>query len=182
MKARWAFVWGVLAASALFVAYLLFLAKASADAGNARFDLLPWLGALFDVLGKVDWWNALGVILGFALFAMLVLWQLVPGDGMDFRMLLADWVGNGHGQWVVRPGKCWQAGAFIVTTWVFVKLGEKGGLSEFFLLIYAVAWIGSPVINRIVAAKYPVPDALGEPAPAASKTTTVNIEQTEVKP
>lgn len=146
------------------------------------FDLLPWLGLLFDVFGKVDWLNALAVVGAFAVLAMLIIWQLVPGDGMDFRMLLADWVideNKKRGQWVIRPGKCWQAGAFLVTTWAFVKLVEKSGLSEFFLLIYSVAWIGSPVINRIVAAKYPVPDALGEPSQAPSKTTTVNIEQKE---
>ena len=39
--------------------------------------------------------------------------------------------------------KCWEAGAFCVSTWAFVFLTASGKLSEFFFVGYMGAWVGA---------------------------------------
>lgn len=126
---------------------------------------LSWLGLMFEVLGKVDWLNALLIIGGFSALILLMVWQLTPGDGFDLRSLVAEKVAD---VWVVSPGKFFQTGAFAFTSWAFVTLVVRDKLSELFLLVYVVCWAGSRAVNMWAQSKFQ--------APAPTETTT------EVKP
>lgn len=39
--------------------------------------------------------------------------------------------------------KCWEAGAFCVSTWAFVFLTASGKLTEFFFVGYMTTWVGA---------------------------------------
>lgn len=39
------------------------------------------------------------------------------------------------------PRKCFEAGAFLTTTWAFVFLTASGKLTEWFLTVYVGAWV-----------------------------------------
>ena len=130
-------------------------------------DWLPLLGTLVELGGKLDWLNVLLIGSGFVVMALLVVAQFTAGDGFDMRSLLAQRsVVDGHEHWTVLPGRAYQFGGFLMTSWGFVVLITKGALSDLYLGIYAVAWLASPAINQIVASKYPVtPGTAMPPAP-----------------
>ena len=41
------------------------------------------------------------------------------------------------------PRKCFEAGAFLSSTWAFVFLTASGKLTEFFFIGYMSAWVGA---------------------------------------
>lgn len=144
---------------------------------------LTWLGLIFDVFGNADWLNVLLIGTAFVIVLLLLIGQFHPGDGFDMRSLVARRsFDSGREFWTVDPGKCYQFGGFLVTTWGFIALIGKGALSDMYLAIYAVAWLASPGINQIVASKFPVApgSVIPDATPASGSVTTTTT--TEVKP
>lgn len=122
-----------------------------------------WLMLVF----SQDWLNVLLALFGFMMTILFVIAQFTPGDGFDWRSIVArrTFV-NGRAFWTIDPGKLWQAGGFVFTTYGFVQLIGKGALSDLYLMVYAVAWLGAPGINQIVASKFPVqPGTVIQPEP-----------------
>ena len=145
-------------------------------------DWLTWLGLIFDLFGKANWLDVLLIGTAFVIVGLLLIAQVRRGDGFDLRSLVARRsFETGREYWTVDPGKCYQFGGFLVTTWGFIVLIGKGALSDMYLAIYAVAWLASPGINQIIASKFPVTPgaAIPETTAGGSVTTTTT---TEVKP
>lgn len=144
---------------------------------------LTWLGLIFDLFGKANWLDVLLIGTAFVIVILLLVAQFHPGDGFDLRSLVARRAQvNGREYWTVDPGKCYQFGGFLVTTWGFIVLIGKGALSDMYLAIYAVAWLASPGINQIISSKFPVAPntVINTPppsSPAVVTTTTTEITQ-----
>lgn len=144
---------------------------------------LTWLGLIFDLFGKANWLDILLIGTAFVILLLLLIAQFTRGDGFDMRSLLASRVIGERGReyWTIQPGKCYQFGGFLVTTWGFIVLIGKGALSDMYLAIYAVAWLASPGINQIIASKFPVtPGAVIPDQPTGGTVTTTT--KTEVSP
>ena len=140
-------------------------------------DFLTWLGLAFDIFERTDWIKVLMVLFAFFAMGLLAFWQLTPRDGFDLRALGADKVArpNGEIQWEVRPGKLFQTGAFVYTTWQMISLTSSGHMTEWYFAMYAVLWAASPVMNRIALSKFSVPS---DTPPGDEPTTTVNQKTT----
>lgn len=140
---------------------------------------LTWLGLIFDLFGKANWLDVLLIGTAFVIVILLLVAQFHPGDGFDMRSLVARRAHvEGREYWTVDPGKCYQFGGFLVTTWGFIVLIGKGALSDMYLAIYAVAWLASPGINQIIASKFPVTPGTALPEPP-QQAGTVNIDITQ---
>ena len=170
-----------------FVRYQQAGAKEAGEEAASTFELLPWLGLLFELLGKMDWLNFLLVLGGFFILGMLVVWQLTPGDGFDLRELVCDQVvrpADGKEVWKVRGGKMFQTGAFVITTWIMIKLTTSDKMTPEYLILYAALWAASPVMNRWAQSKYPVAadsppiEPLSPAPPAATITTETKVTTT----
>lgn len=112
-----------------------------------------WLLLIF----AQDWLNLLLAAFGVLAFLLLVWWQLRRGDGFDLRALLASRTQrNGEDWWTVEPGRVFQSGAFITTSWAFIWQVTHDKLTETFLFLFVALWAGSRAINQIVASKFPV--------------------------
>lgn len=137
-----------------------------------------WIMMLFGF----DWLNVLLVAAAGYAFLLLVFWQVRSGDGFDMRAMLARQ--EDTGKWTVVPGRVYQSGAFVVTTWAFIWSVTHDKMNEWLLLVYVALWAGSRAINQIVASKYPVAPGtsflLDTPAekPAGTVTTTTKTEVT----
>lgn len=131
--------------------------------------LKDWMLLLF----AQDWLNVLLALFGLLAFLLLVWWQLRRGDGFDLRALLASRTHrDGEDWWNVEPGRVFQTGAFIITTWAMVWLVTHDKLTEVFLFLYVVLWgVGTRAVNQIIGNKFPIQPGtvLTEPAPAEVK-------------
>lgn len=182
MSTRAKFGWSTFLIFGLIVAifYLLGAGKiAQSGDKDAPFDLLPWLGLLFDVLAKVDWLNALLLVTGAIIVALLLVAQFRPGDGFDMRSMFASRTGGAHGDvWTVEPGRVFQTGAFMVTTWALIWQVTHDKFTDTFLFIYVALWAGSRAMNHVIASKFPVQPgtSLDPPPPAPVATVTTKTE------
>lgn len=135
---------------------VLFALAKSSFAQNT--DWLPWLGLLADILGKWSWTDVLLVITGFFVLSLGIFWQLNPGDGFDWRGLVADRSVNQHAHvtWTVRPGKTFQTGCFLFSSWFFIKNGvNEKPFPEWFIALYFISWAGSTALNQWAASRFP---------------------------
>jgi hypothetical protein len=114
---------------------------------------------------------------------LVLIAQFTPGDGFDMRSMLASRsLGqNGVERWTVDPGRVFQTGSFLVTTWAFIWTVTHDKLTEFFLLVYVGLWAGTRAVMQIIASKFPVtPGAVIPDQPAGGTVTTTT--KTEVTP
>lgn len=143
---------------------------------------LPLLGLLIEILGKVDWLNALLLMTAAIVIALLLIAQFTPGDGFDMRSMFAKRdIDHGRELWTVEPGRVYQTGAFGLTTWAMVWLVTHDKLTETFMLGYVALWAGSRALNQIIASKFPVQpgttlEQLTPTQPAVVTTTTTEIK------
>jgi hypothetical protein len=109
-----------------------------------------WLLAFTLVLDKASGWDWLNILLisgGFFVLGLMMYWQLQRNDGFDLRELFAIQHREKPPLWRVAPGKCFQTGAFMITSWGFVTVTVHDKLTEMYLVLYAVCWAASPVMK-----------------------------------
>lgn len=122
-----------------------------------------WLLLIF----AQDWLNIILALFGMFAFCLLAFWQLRPGDGFDLRSLLASRAQrDGEDWWNVEPGRVFQSGAFVITTWAMIWQVTHDKLTEVFLFLYVALWGGSRAINQIIASRYPVAPGTSLPSEA----------------
>jgi hypothetical protein len=146
-------------------------------------DWLPWLGLVIELGGKIDWLNALLLVTAAIGVLLVLVAQMRKGDGFDMRsMFAARSVVDSRDYWTVEPGRVFQTGAFVFTSWALVWVVTHDKLTEVFLFVYVALWAGSRAMNQVIASKFPVtpgtalPDAPAT-APAVVTTTTTEIKQ-----
>lgn len=112
-----------------------------------------WLLLIF----AQDWLNIILTLTALAALGLLMLWQLRPGDGFDLRAMLASRTlrAGQADYWTVEPGRVFQTGAFMLTSWAFVWVVTHDKLTELFLLLYVALWAGSRAMNQVIASKFP---------------------------
>lgn len=152
----------------------IFYARSTPGQG---FDVLPWLGLLFEVMAKVDWLNFLLIATGFVILLCLLIAQFRKGDGFDMRSMFAARVSGPCGDlWTVEPGRVFQTTAFLLTSWGFVHVTVRDKLTEIYLLVYVVLWAGSRAMNTIVASKFPVQPGANLESPPSAPSATITTE------
>lgn len=103
------------------------------------------------------------VLVLFCVFAAITLWNIhADPHKPDLLDLLTATDKRGHTRFDAR--KCWEAGAFSVSTWAFVYIVMANRLTEWFMAIYMGSWVAARFLRdreqRLNGAK---------PAPAPAK-------------
>ncbi len=151
-------------------------AFAEGSAPDGTQSVKDWIMLFFNF----DYTNILLVTVAGYAFMLVVYWQINRNDGFDMRAMLAR--AEANGQWIVEPGRVFQTGAFLVTTWAFITLVSRDKLTTEMALGYIVLWAGSRALNQITASKFPVAPGtsiIDQPSAPSSVVTTTT---TEVKP
>lgn len=107
------------------------------------------------IINDTQWIHVFGVVGFLTVFTFMMVGQFTSGDGFDFRDLVAKRLPEIKGkiQWKLETDKVYKTTAWLVMTWGFVWLVVSDNLSELYLTIYAVAWIGNTAVDRLSAAK-----------------------------